>query len=560
VWSYYRQAARRFAQEFIQIGWTHVADFYVVIGQDAKTAETIVEHLLNLRNAEFVEALVKRLLMHANLKRHGVVACRMFARLADVMPDGQVMATTRWLLQRAAIAPKGFAEEALVQAAWDALASLSPRFNSDTAVEVVSGAISHASWNEGKRDRVREYIVRAVDACTGILSVDYLSTVAEKAIHMAKGMSDDINLDKDVLRLFLHITARADPKTKELIRDAIYDKPSANLPLLIVAEEFGKSWGDPNEANRLAEDVAKDVRLQVQRLDGEKEFEDPQIRGVQMILTAGPKKVGVSIYSDLGLRALIAHRKLLNEKSITLLMDSVLAMLHEPENVICNKVLMINAITGFADVITPTLADQAFEVLEPIASGNVTSLDISKAVPPNHPLNPNRIDLGEPERIHSGALLALATIESKLSGEFRDRAATLIEGAMVNPHPEVRTFAFIAARRLQTISDSALITAVLGTRDSVEDIAIESFLLLGDHMKETPEFWNSVVYSAKLASQSPAVEIRRVVAYTAMRLSEKCEDEGVLKELMDIINLLEKDFSYSVRKELASRVAGDTEI
>jgi hypothetical protein len=552
VWSYYRQAARRFAQEFIQIGWAHVADFYVVIGQDTKTAETIAEHLRNWGNAELIEALANRLIMHANLRRHAVVACGMFVRLADVMPDVQVIPTTRWLLQRAAIAPKGFSDEALVNTAWDALESLSPRFDSDTAVEVVNVATSHKSWNEGKKDRVREHIIRAVDACTGLLTVDYLSTIAEKSIHLAKGMSDDINLDKDALHLFLHITTRADAKTKELIRDAIYDKPFANSELLIVAKEFGKTWDNGTEAERLAEDVARDVRLQVQRLDSDKEFEKPQVSLGQMTLTAGPKKVGVSIYSDLGLRALIAHRKLLNEDSIALLMDSVLAMLHEPENVISNKVLMINAITGLADVITPKLADQAFEILEPIASGNVTSIDLSKAVPPNHPLNPNTMNFGKPETIQGGALLALATIESKLSPELRNRAVTLIEGAMVNPHPEVRTLAFIAARRLQAISDSAVITAVLATRDNVEDVVIESFLLLGDHMKDTPEFWNSVVYSAKLASQSTASEIRRVVAYTTKRLSEKCKDDTIQEQLMDIRSVLENDFSYSVRKELST--------
>lgn len=552
VWSYYRQAARRVAQEFIQIGWAHVADFYVVIGHDTEAAETITEHLLNWRSVEFVDAVVSRLILHANLKRHAIVACGMFVRLADVVADAQVIPTTHWLLQRASIAPTGFLEEALVNTAWDALVSLSPRFDRDTAMEVVSVATSHPSWNQGKNDRCREHIVRAVDACIRILPVDYLSTVAEKSIHMAKGMSDDINLDKDALRLFLHITTRADAKTKELIRDALYDKSSANLELLIVGEEFGKTWGNGDEADRLAENIARDVRLQVQRLDSEKEFEKPQVSLGQITLTAGPKKVGVSIYSDLGLRALIAHRKLLNENSIALLMGSVLAMLHEAENVISNKVLMINAVTGLADVLTPELANQAFEILEPIASGIVTSIDISKAVPPNHPLNPNRMNFGEPETIHGGALLALATIETKLSSELRGRAVTMIEGAMVNPHPEVRRLAFISARRLETISDSAIITAVLATRDNVEDVVIESFLLLGDHMKDTPEFWNSVVYSAKLASQSPASEIRRVVAYTAKRFSEKCKEETVLKQLRDIRSFLENDFSYSVRKELAT--------
>src|SRR6185369_7328992 len=115
------------------------------------------------------------------------------------------------------------------------------------------------------------------------------------------------------------------------------------------------------------------------------------------------------------------------------------------------------------------------------------------------------------ETIQGGALLALADIETKLSSESRDRAVKLIEGAMLNAHPEVRRLAFIAARRLGEVSESILTNSVLATRDNVEDIVIESFLLLSDHMKDTPEFWHSVTYSAKLASVSPSSEIRRVV-------------------------------------------------
>ena len=76
---------------------------------------------------------------------------------------------TRWLLERAAIVPIGLSDLSLVSKAWDALAALSPRFNRDTAIEVVNAATSHESWNADKNDRLRAHIIQAVDGCINIL-------------------------------------------------------------------------------------------------------------------------------------------------------------------------------------------------------------------------------------------------------------------------------------------------------------------------------------------------------------------------------------------------------
>ena len=367
-------------------------------------------------------------------------------------------------------------------------------------------------------------------------------------------MSEDINLDETALHLLGHIATRGDTKTKGLISETLYNKPTVNLKLLEVAEEFGKTLASGEDAQRLAEALTKDVRLQVQHLSSDEEFQKPTVSLAQMTLTGGPTKVAVSLDSDVALRAIIAHRKLLPQESIRALIDSVLDTFREPDNILANKVLMINAITGLADVLTTELADKAFAILEPIACGNVTSIDLSKVIAPNHPLNPNTMNLGSSSTVQAGALLALATIQGSLSDEYRTRVSPMIEEGMTNPDPEVRTFAFIAARRTKELSDSAIMRAVLATRDPVQDILIEAFLLLSDHVMDTREFWSSLTYSMKIASQSPQSEIRRVVAYTTTRVAEKCTDEAVRAQLDEIRNSLENDISFSVRRELTAVV------
>ena len=303
---------------------------------------------------------------------------------------------------------------------------------------------------------------------------------------------------------------------------------------------------------KMAEAFTKDVRLQVQHLAPGTEFTKPFISLGQVTYQAGVDKVAVSLYSAMGLRAVLAHRSRLDAVTLSGLLDAILEMLHEPQNILANKVLMINAIIELADSLTTEQAEQVFVTLQPIAAGEVVGLDITGAAgDPNHPLNPFKTSLGDPATVQGGALLALASVEASLPGIYGKRLMELIEAAMTSSNAEVRGLAIISARRIPELSESALVRTLVAARDDVPDVVEEALLTLNTHFRDTTEFWNSLAYSLSMAAQSQHTNVRRAAAYTIRSLIARCTNEDVPGQMKNLEQLLATDASYAVRHELS---------
>lgn len=548
-WLYRRQAARRLAREYIQIGLAHSADYHAIIAQDSEIPKMIANHLIAWRQSRHIEAIIQRLLANANLKRHATIACILFTDIADVVPDHQLDGLLRWLLRRCSITANGWSELRLVSAAWEAVHSLTPRLNSEQAREVVRTALEHPSWEED--DRLREYIIRAIGDCIHALPSEDLPELARRTIPLFTPQIADVNYDKDILYLLRNIALRGDDELKNLIGDALYPGTPVNFELLRIADEFGKKLESDQAANDLAEYYAQDVRLQVQRLAPGEEFKKPAISIGTLTAQNGDQRVAVSCYSDMGLRAAIAHRASLRPESIQLLVDNILEMIREPENMLANKVGLINGIIELSDSITPELAEKIFETLAPPASGNVVGLDITAAAgDPNHPLNPFKINIGEPTDVHGGALYALACIEAQKE-VYGQRLTQLLEQAMAHPNAKVRKLAFTAARRMPALSESLLMRALLGTRDSDPDVAEAAFLAVTRNPSNSEDFWSLLIYSLTVASDSPHTDVRRAAAFTVNSLRAHYPSEEVANKMRALEETFAIDVSYLVRSQIS---------
>jgi hypothetical protein len=320
-----------------------------------------------------------------------------------------------------------------------------------------------------------------------------------------------------------------------------------------IAKEFGKDIANSEQVQKLAEHFTRDVRLQVQHLGPGEEFIKPAVSLAVATAQSGERKVAVSVYVDMGLKAVIAYRSLLTPESIGQLLEAILDMLREPENMLANKVLMINGITGLADTLTKEQVEQVFLTLQPMATGAVVGLDVTGAFgDPNHPLNPFKMNLGDPATVQGGALFALSSVEAFIPGVYGERLMELIEEVMANPNPEVRGLAFMAARKMPVLSESALMRTLLATRDDVPDVVEEALLTLNTHLRDATEFWDSLAYSLRMAAQSQHTNVRRAAAFTIRSLTGKCASESVANQMKDLEKLLLADASHTVRKELSS--------
>ncbi len=555
TWFLYRQASKRLTREFLQIGLAHAADIHAINSQSTEFIEAIANNLLAWRNPEVTTRVVQRIIHQANLKRHAIIGCNLLTQLADVIPDEQVEAVFKWLLKSATIQPTSRSGMSLVIASWGTILSLTPRLTMEQARDAVQAATSLESWASTKADYLRPYLVQVVDDCISLIPVEDLPGLAQGAIHMASGMSQDLNYNKDVLDFFHHLYQRVETPTKELIRDAFYNTPSVNLDFVSFAKEFGKDIESKEQLQKMAEHFTQDLRLQVQYLEPDQEPIKPSISLGMAYAESADKKIAVSLYSDVGLRAVIAYRSLIPPDSLEALVRAVLDMLLEPENTVANKVLMINAITLLSDTLNNELAERVFEALEPISRGEVrVSTRFGNS---DHPLNPYKMNFGEPATIQGGALYALASIESHSPGVFGDRLLKLVEEGMTNSSPEVRKLAFNAARRMPVLSESAVMRTLVATRDNVADVIEEALLTLNTHYRDTAAFWDSISYTLNMAVQSSVTNVRRAAAFTIRNLAPKCTSENVTKEFMHLEHLLATDSSFTVRKEVLFKPVAD---
>jgi hypothetical protein len=265
-------------------------------------------------------------------------------------------------------------------------------------------------------------------------------------------------------------------------------------------------------------------------------------------------RFGISIYSSIGLMAVIAHRQLLQARSVRLLIEAILEMVREPQNAISNKIDLINGIIELSDTLTPELAEEVFETLNPVAAGKVVGLDVTKAAgDPNHPLNRFKVRLGDPATLQGGALYALACIETHQPGLYGPRLTTLLDQGIVSPNSTVRKLAFTAARRAPTLPDSILTNVLLGTRDNDPEVVEQAFLTISRHLLSSEDFVRSLIYSLAIACQSLRVNTRRAAAYVIRMLLERQLNEELRDKLQELEETLRTDICFSVRSIISPR-------
>lgn len=527
----------------------HSADYHAIIAQDVKVVERMSEHLLAWRQPRHVERVVQGLLANANLKRHAWAACVMLARIADAIPDTQVEEVLGWLLRHCRIVPVGRAAQRTVSASWNAVQALGLRLNAEQARSVMRTATEHPSW--GRIDHLSEDIVRAVNFSVSSLPAEDLPALAQQSVALITWQQDDPNMDDDVISLLRHLAARGSDEVKALIGNALYRGNTAHVGLLRIAREFGRQLDNRQEADRMAEFFANDVRMQVQALSPEEEFRSPAINLGSIIVVNESGRFGISVYSSDGLMAVIANRDMLQPESIRLLVEAILEMVREPQNALANKVDLINGVIVLSDSLTPDLAEEVFETLAPFAAGNVVGLDVTGATgDPNHPLNRFKVRLGDPGTVQGGALYALASIEAHQPGVYGDRVTTLLDQAVTSTEGKVRSLAFKAAGQMPELPDAILTNILLGTRDNDPTVVEDAFLAISRHLRDSEAHVRPLTHSLTIACQSIHAGIRRTAAYTIKVLRKLPLSDELNDKLQLLERELQNDICYTVRSEL----------
>jgi hypothetical protein len=172
----------------------------------------------------------------------------------------------------------------------------------------------------------------------------------------------------------------------------------------------------------------------------------------------------------------------------------------------------------------------------------------------NNPLNPNKMRMGIPAELRGVALWALARIGKHYAANVGPEIQDILEDALADLDPEVRRFAFAAARDMFKLSEAATMAVFLGTRDADPNAATSAFAALATKtdLRLTRSQWQQFIYAAKLASQSPATSLRRTAAGALCRLSPMAPSIGLRAKAGDVLASFASDVCASVR-EAASK-------
>jgi len=546
-WLAHRQAAGRMAIELIQLGEAHLAAYQAVISQDGSLIEEIGKQLLLWRDSERIRLTIQKILTAANLKRHAYIASVFFKVIADAIPEDQLNAIFDWLLERAKLTPQNWRDLALMRSIWETLFEVIQRLTTEQGETVVETAVNHEMWTSS--NRLREDLLKAVNAAVPHLPKEKLVEIANKALPAATNEKEQVDY-AEALNLVCHIAERSE-EAKKIIGDSLYSQPSfESFELQILAPLFNKGML-AEDAERMALEIAKDIRLQVQRYKEGDNVSRPMMIIASLSRQGGDENIIVHMYVFTPLDGLLKHRKMLSQSAIEKLINAILDMIYEPDNIPANKVGLLSRISKTADCLTPKLAEMLFEKLSPLVEGKkLQSSNIMQGFGnPDSPLNPYKLDVQKPEDVQASALLTLAKIEENQPGIYGNRLISLLEKSMTDPHPIIRKHAFVSVRKINVLGEVAITNLLMGTRDPDAIIAAQAYLALAEneHLLFSEAEWLSLAHSLTLAFNSPNSVVRRNAAYVIAKRQSQWQQTSIAEKMNELKTAFANDICYSVR-------------
>ncbi len=561
-WRALHWASERMSLQCLHLGLPDEAVYHGIVAQNRDMLEAAGDFIVARRDPTLASKTIDKLLAVAHLQCHFCVACYLIRKAYDVIPDSQVSAVFEWLITRCKLPISTLRNPQTSMRAWETLLALVRRLKPDEARRAVSVAVSHEGWKKPSLQRAN--MIDCVNGCVALINADELDDVAEASLPLAT----DAKADHDyghALNLLGHIAQRGTPDIKARLANALYPpgKPTRDLLLAQLFSVFGKKPASKDEISRAAEKVAHDIRLQVQRLKPEEEPQTVSDSYGNMASTKDGQKIVVQMLSGTRqLQVAANERDLIKARSFSCLIDAVLEMVEEPENAIANKSTLIDFLAKVSDRFTKTQASRVFRVLRPLAEGHVAEPSAGMtAAQARDPLNPFKMNMGDPDQIPGLAIYALALTEKARPGVYGREMDKLLVAGLSSANGPTRLGAIIAAGHLPKLSAQASAAMLMATRDHDPKVAASAFRVIATTWAARAEQtdWQLLAHSLRMAMQSASVELRRAAALAVGDLVSSAPHEEVRQEMGSLAGLFAQDACHSVRMAAAATGGQSTE-
>ncbi|MEQ1906745.1 MAG: hypothetical protein ABL888_21365 [Pirellulaceae bacterium] len=554
-WQPYRLASKLMAIECMELGWPHESIYHAIIAGEKETATKLGNFFLFRGSPESISASTRKWLECTNLKRQFVIGCEILDRFVDAIPDDLFDEVFERVRTNAAAHSSNRQEQTVVSRAWDSMANLSWRLNPSQAQRLVSTAIDHPIWNApiegGNRIlTVRDKIMKSLSNCAAKLPIESLPDLINASLPLVIDRKQHTDYANGI-ELLCNIAHAGGDKAKQQVKESLYPSGQRlDAFLLQAAPNFGVELKKPESLSQDAKNVAARIREQVQTVPVSADVKQAPGTFGFLSVVMGDEKLIVHIADSVHERAIFRHRKQLSYDALQELIDAILEMIGERENLINNKIGLVQAMSPIGDVCTDEQAHEIFGALSPIANGQIIEpKSTQSAAESQNPLNPFKMGSGKPTDLRAVAIFALACIERDKPGIFAASLDEIIEMGLTDADPQVRAHSLAAAREKPTISESEFTAIILATRDSDPAVANAAFGALANKvgLQLTRPQWRLLIHSAKLAVQSNEVLVRRAAAYTCAKLRISVSTKTLRSEIENVLGALANDRCASVR-------------
>ncbi|MDR3638811.1 MAG: hypothetical protein P4L84_33700 [Isosphaeraceae bacterium] len=562
-WGSHRVAMRRLGQEWLRIGKPADAAYCAILAQDDRLARSVAEELLRRMDPTLVGPVIGRVLAISNLRKHFSTACELLVHVNDAIADDQLRTVAEWLLSRCSLSLDDRGTGGPLCRSWRVLQPIALRLPTELVRRAVLTAVSHPAWTgvgvaSGPALITRAQIVKTVSDLALVLPGADLEALAHQVLPLAYDRL--INYDYiEVINLLCRIAERGNENVRRLIGDRLFEPGRPRYDILAqVAHIFGREFLPADRLEQLPTEVAKNVRLQVQRRPRGQAFEN--VPGTIMAVTheTQTETIVSNVVSMMDWHAVASHARQVSPDGIREMVVAAVDMLVDPDNDLSNRVSLVSGLMGVSSVIDEHTAKQAFETLEQIGRGEIAR----RSEPKSDPFSSFNMRTCEIEDLQGIAIVGAARIGAHFADLYRERVESLLEDALCDPHVDVRRGAFAAFRDFPVRSEGPLLAVLLGTRDADPVGAVTAFAALAEKedLALNRNHWRLLLYSTRLASRSAITNLRRHAAACLSGLIGRAPGGAIRTQAEEILNRFRSDICASVREAaviLKQRQASD---
>ncbi len=549
-WRRFAAAENDMARECLALRLPDEAAYHAMLARGERRMNAVGRYLLRSGSPELVRKTLDRVLGCSALRHHATMVAKLLAETADIVPDDRLGAVIEWLIRWCPAEVRSWADAPHLHATWGAVARLAARFGPSEAARFAEIAMAHHSFQLPTPDRT--YIIKALNACVGRVGASEIPRISNAVLPLSDERKSDFDYT-DVVELLCHLADRADEQTKRRMKSRLYP-PGTKIRdsvLLQVAPVFGCKPSDAEALDKNAQNVATALRKQVQRLVPGEEPASLCAYGT-VNATRGEGRLVVHIGGcQFELEAVIAHRQSLSDAVVAEVAGAIIDMVADSDNVIVNRFSLVQSLQRFADRLSRTLCETAARVLKPLAEGQITesaaSMSHADAV---NPLNPFKLNSGDPADLRAASLMALASLELRHPGLVPDLHGGLLLAAMSDPNATVRRCAFAAASGTAQLSTAEQVAAMVGTADSDPQVAAKALSVFdkAGRLQLDQATWGMLARCLERCGTSQHPTVRCWTARVARGACEATLPPDVSQRLHAVKEVLSHDSCFSVRR------------